>query len=286
MDNEMLIDYTFLQDKLGESMLLDAKFGEISRLVISKRLLQKKHEGRHHAPHVKGSNMREFEFKKIDFEDKEYMEKLYRLRFEVYCYECGFLKEEDYPDGLEFDEHDEQSVHFAALDKDDGEVIGTLRMILPGIHPLPIEHYCPQINVNSGELLEAKYGEISRLVISKQLRRRKDDGLYYGPQLADDKKVVVDNKEFLRRAKPMAFGLYRELYRECKKIDVTHWYTLMEKGLWRLLDKQGLSFECIGEEINYRGPVNPYLAVIENMEKEVCKNFPKFYDYFCDGVEI
>jgi len=60
----------------------------------------------------------------------------------------------------------------------------------------------------------------------------------------------------------------------------------MEKGLWRLLYKQGLSFECIGDEVDYRGPVKPYLAVIENMEKEVRENFPKFYDYFCNGVEI
>ncbi len=106
--------------------------------------------------------MEVFEFKKIDFADKEFMESLYRLRFEVYCYECGFLKEEDYPDRIEFDEHDEQSVHFAAIDKDDGEVIGTLRMIMPGRLSLPIEHCCPDIKVNSGELLESKYGESAR----------------------------------------------------------------------------------------------------------------------------
>ncbi len=282
----MQIDYTFLGEAADDGMLLEAGFGEISRLAISKKLLSNKYRGRLYEPHVKGRDMREFEFKKVDFEDKEFMERLYRLRFEVYCYECGFLKEEDYPDRIEFDEHDEQSVHFAAIDKDDGEVIGTLRMIMAGNLPFPIEHYCPDIKVNSGELLEAKYGEISRLVISKQLRRRKNDGLYYEPQTEDVKKVVVDNKEYLRRAKPMAFGLYRELYRECKKIGVTHWYTLMEKGLWRLLYKQGLLFECIGEEIDYCGPVKPYLAVIEKMEKEVRENYPKFYNYFCNGVDI
>ncbi len=224
--------------------------------------------------------MREFEFRKVEYEDKELMGKLYQLRFEVYCYEREFFNAEDYPTETESDQYDEQSVHFAAMDKDDGEIVGTLRMILPGRYDLPIEKHCPYIKANDNIQMGSSYGEISRLVIKKQLRRRKHDGHYYAPQLEDIIGVDENNREFRRRAKPMTFGLYREMYLECKKIGVTHWYTLMEKGLWRLLHKHGMLFESIGEEIDYCGPVRPYLASIVNIEKELYEKFPTFFGYF------
>ena len=49
----------------------------------------------------------EFKFKKVDSE--ELLKEIYRVRYEVYCQECGFLPTSDYPDGLEIDEFDEHS---------------------------------------------------------------------------------------------------------------------------------------------------------------------------------
>ncbi len=224
--------------------------------------------------------MREFEFRKVEFEDKGLMERLYSLRFKVYCHERGFFDEENYPTEIEFDEYDGQSVHFAALDKDDGEVVGTLRMILPGKHRLPIEKYCPYIKVNDDIQMGKKFAEISRLVISKDLRRRKHDGHYYEAQEKDITGMDANGREYRRLATPMTFGLYREMYWECKKIGVSHWYTLTERSLWRLLRKHGLLFECVGDEVDYCGPVKPYLASITNIEKELNERYPKFFEYF------
>lgn len=224
--------------------------------------------------------MREFKYRKVEFEDKEFMEKLYHLRFKVYCHERSFFNVEDYPTELECDEYDGQSIHFAAVDKEDGEIVGTLRMILPGKHRLPIEKYCPYIKVNDDVPMGQKFGEISRLVITKDLRRRKHDGHYYESLAEDIIGVDANNREFRRSAKPMTFGLYREMYWECKKIGVTHWYTLAETSLWRLLHKHGLLFECIGDEVDYSGPVKPYLASIVSIEKELNERFPKFFEYF------
>ena len=219
--------------------------------------------------------MEDFIFKKVDFKDSATMEQIYRLRFEVYCWECGFLKEEDYPDRRDSDEYDVQSVHFAALDSE-GAVIATLRMILPGALPLPIQTHCHDIHLPPNDSL---YGEISRLVISRRLRRRKDDHLYYGPQVTDEV-VITDHAEYLRRARPMAFGLYREMYRESKARGITHWFSLMEKGLWLLLAIHGFKFSCIGEEVDVYGPVKPYRGNVSEIEVEVRKKFPKFFSYF------
>ena len=220
-----------------------------------------------------------FSFKKIDHTDKALMEESFRLRFQVYCKECGFIKEKDYPNGIETDEYDDQSVHFAALSAD-GDLTGTLRMILPGKLPLPIVKYYPDLFKNT-DTSKNDFVEISRLVISKNVRRRKNDQLYYEPQIDDQ--VMGDGKEhFIRRAKPMAFGIYRELYRESKSLGINQWYTIMEKSLYLLLRIHGFKFECIGPEIDFFGPVNPYVGRIDAIEHEVKEKFEKFYQYFTE----
>ena len=67
-----------------------------------------------------------FEFQKIEQDDPRFKNVL-ALRYKVYCEERGFEKPEDHPDGLERDEYDEYSVHFAAIEKGTQEVVGTIR---------------------------------------------------------------------------------------------------------------------------------------------------------------
>ena len=228
--------------------------------------------------------MEPFTFKKVEFGDSALLKAIFRLRFEVYARECGFIREADYPEGLESDEYDEQSVHFAALDRFE-DVVGTLRLIMPGKQPLLIEKYCPHIHIYHNSLSPMSFAEISRLIISRKVRRRKGDELFYSPEVEDKSIVTQKGETFLRRAKPMAFGLYRELYRESKKRGLTHWYSLMEKELWLLLRLHGFKFECIGDEVDVFGPVKPYLGKIATIEKEVAKKFPKFFEYFTEDVE-
>jgi N-acyl amino acid synthase of PEP-CTERM/exosortase system len=225
-----------------------------------------------------------FTFTKVERSNKALMEQVFRLRYQVYCLECNFLKPEDYPDGIEMDEYDDQSVHFAAMNED-GQVIGTMRLILQGKHIFPVEHHCPGIVIDKTGLPQVSYAEISRLVISKKLRRRKNDELYYEPQIEDVKVTTAENIQFLRRAKPMAFGLYREAYQESKRIGITHWYSLMEKSLWLLLRIHGFVFEPIGEEVDVYGPVRPYIGKITQIEAEVQKKFPKFFEYFMKNLD-
>lgn len=225
-----------------------------------------------------------FTFVKVERTDKVMMEQIFRLRYQVYCLECNFLKQEDYPDGIETDEYDDQSVHFAAINEDN-DIIGTMRLILPGRNIFPVEHHCPNIVIDKTGLPQVSYAEISRLVISKRLRRRKNDQLYYEPQVEDVKVSTAENVQFIRRAKPMAFGLYREAYMESKRLGITHWYSLMEKSLWLLLRIHGFVFEPIGEEVDVYGPVRPYIGKIAQIEQEVYKKFPKFFDYFTKNLD-
>ena len=90
-----------------------------------------------------GNKIMEFKFKKVDSE--ELLKEIYRVRYEVYCEECGFLPAGDYPNGLEIDQFDEHSIHFAAFADD--AVIGTCRLVKYSVHGYPLNEHCKAISV-------------------------------------------------------------------------------------------------------------------------------------------
>ena len=231
--------------------------------------------------------MREpFVFKKID--SPEVLLEAYRLRFQVYCKECNFINESDYPQGYETDEFDKHSVHFGAFepaaDDQEGRLIGSARLILPSCEKFPIEEHCPELHIDRELIKHQACAEVSRLTISKLYRRRANDGLYYEPQVKD-KEVEDKGTHFMRRVRPMAFGLYRAMYQESKRIGIKHWFALTEKSLWVLLKIHGFVFKAIGPEVDFYGMVTPYIVDIADLEKNVYTKFPQFYTYFIENLE-
>jgi N-acyl amino acid synthase of PEP-CTERM/exosortase system len=222
-----------------------------------------------------------FSFRKIN--DKELLLEAFRLRFQVYCKECNFIKESDYPAGFETDAFDEHSLHFGAFD-DEERLVGGVRLILPSCAKFPIEDHCRALNIDYGAIPRTGCGEVSRLTISKLFRRRANDGLYYEPQ-AKDEKVEEKGMYFLRRVRPMAFGLYRAMYQESKRIGISHWFALMEPALWTLLKIHGFIFKPIGPSVDFYGIVTPYIADLSELEKNVREKFPQFFAYFMENLE-
>ena len=204
-------------------------------------------------------------FKKVD--SPELLKESFKLRFQVYCKECNYIKEEDYPQQYETDEFDEDSLHFAALNTQK-ILVGAARLILPKVEKFPIELHCPDLKVNP-TFDRTKSAEVSRLVISKILRQRSDDGLHYGSHVEDTEPQEDGMGGFFRRVRPMAFGLYREMYHESKRQGIRYWFALMEKKLWLLLKIHGFVFKPIGDEVDFYGKVRPYLSDLVEMERWV-----------------
>jgi N-acyl amino acid synthase of PEP-CTERM/exosortase system len=222
-----------------------------------------------------------FSFRQIT--SPEELEEAYRLRFQVYARECGFIRESDYPRGLESDGYDRFSVHFAGFDPQ-ARMVGTVRLVLPSSPQFPIEEHCPRLDLDRDLIPRQSCAEVSRLTISKLFRRRAGDGLYYGPQV-EDRKAEGGGSPFTRRMRPMAFGLYRAMYHESKLKGIRYWFALMEKGLWKLLHIHGLVFHPIGPEIDFLGPVKPYIGELKDLEKNVFSKFPQFFEYFTAGLD-
>ncbi|MEK6715749.1 MAG: PEP-CTERM/exosortase system-associated acyltransferase [Candidatus Omnitrophota bacterium] len=194
------------------------------------------------------------------------LEEIYRLRFEVYVKENGFISCEDCPDGKEKDKFDEHSIHIAAIDKR-GILAGAVRLALDSPYGFPIEEHChyPIFN-HKVELSRKNLLEISRLVISRDYRIGKWDDPYH---------VVIANesrnnlKECKCNISPILFGLYGLAYQESKRRGLTHWLAAMEDSLFRLVALHGFIFSPLGAPIDYYGEVTPYLGELSEIEKSV-----------------
>jgi N-acyl-L-homoserine lactone synthetase len=253
------------------------------------------------------------DFKAYRVSTDEELAEVYKLRYKVYCEEWGFEKPEDHPDGLERDEYDKNSVHFA-VKTDEGKLIGTIRLILNSLNGFPLEKHCP-ININKDTLPRNALAEISRLAISKNYRRRVEDNYIYGTdeerrnigvfpytdkilsQRVEDKyKYSFQKIDFIKRKKvPELFkerrrhpeivvSLYKGIYHESKKRQITHWYAVMTKGLYILLRRLGIYFQAIGDPVDYHGIRNPYLGDIKKIEHEVMMKNPELYNKFIKDI--
>lgn len=233
-------------------------------------------------------SMGKFNFVQADSEDLK--KAIYKLRYKVYVEEFGFEKAEDHPDGYETDEYDSHSIHFAALDEKQ-KVIGTVRMILDSEKGFPIDH-AAKIKFIGERPAPDKITEISRLAISKNFRRRLEDGFCGVESYLTKSKggILPENaplsEEHKRRKRPVIIlGLYRLVYQITKRRGITHWYMLTEKVLWYALKRFGWLFYQVGDPVNYHGKRIPYLGIVNDADTYLMRKKPDLYKFYSMGME-
>lgn len=212
------------------------------------------------------------------------LEALYSLRYKVYCEERGFIPKEMCPDQRETDRYDDRSLHFGAYLLD-GEVAGTVRLVkAPTINELPLFKRCAidrealPYGVNG-----SNSAEISRLAVSKHMRRRRGDGTYSSDSPQTQPVSLRSGK---RRVCPeLILGLYKAMYHETKRSGIKYWFAAMEPSLAKLLSRFYFQFEEIGPEVDYYGLVRPYVASVEDIEWAVHNRDPDLLSNFTDGLE-
>ena len=219
--------------------------------------------------------MIEFHFQKVEKDDKRLID-IYKLRYQVYCTECGFEKPEDHPGGMERDEFDDVATHFCAFDRNSKEIIGTVRIILPSEKNFPIYKHFTLDQEVVGSIDGSKIGEISRLAISKDFRRRAIDKALYAENEVD----IKDKKVYRQRRRQfelfLVAGLYHCIYLESLALGLTHWYAVMAKGLYCLLQSHGSVWHPIGPIQDYHGWRRPYIAEIAETVKSTALHSPEF----------
>jgi N-acyl-L-homoserine lactone synthetase len=189
--------------------------------------------------------------------DPELLEASYRLRYQVYCVERAFLRAADYPDRIERDEFDRYALHLGVVDRD-GDLKATSRLIEVSVYGLPLFRHC-QIFPQENELFRPtnRFAEVSRLCMSRQLA---------------DRAAVIPT-------------MYKSLYQFSKRAGFTHWLVATERSLHRLLTNFGFPFRPVGPQIDYFGPVAPYVMDFQEFEQTLVSGARPHLATFLDGLE-
>jgi N-acyl amino acid synthase of PEP-CTERM/exosortase system len=224
-----------------------------------------------------------FSFSPVDVScvhSQNILEEIFRLRFKVYCEEWGFEDPANYPDGLERNEYDNSAQHFTIRSTQDGSIIGTVRVILPSELGYPVLKNCTidpdMYEKASGGLREMRIGEVSRLAISKDFRKRiEDDSLAgYAGKLPDEQDMGHE-----KRRHNFVHEFYKYLLLQSMAMGLSHWYIAMKRGLYILLKRVGMVYHPIGPEIDYHGLRSPYLGNLQQIKEGMLMKDPHCFDF-------
>lgn len=196
----------------------------------------------------------------IKFADTEELRReSFRIRHAVYCEELGWepLRE----DQMETDECDDYSFALLLVHKRTGQYAGTARLVIPPPgNPeklLPFELHClPSVRKELIDLSQYKrgaFGEISRLSVPEAFRRRLGEkNTPFVVNDIDGRKDTFSEEE--RRNFPnIAIGLYLGVIAFVEMCNHSAMFVVVEPRLKKRLERLGLLFEQIGDEMDYHG---------------------------------
>jgi N-acyl amino acid synthase of PEP-CTERM/exosortase system len=224
------------------------------------------------------SSSKLFEYSKVPQGDP-LLNEIYKLRYKVYVEEWGFENGADHPGEIEKDEYDEHSVHFVVKRKGEDRIIGTIRMINYSEKGFPIEKHC-RIDADLSAYDKIRFGEISRLAVSKDYRKRATDSVYFDGKVVEDSAVDTMFSGARKMSNDIVLGLYKCIYQESLERGNQCILAVMAKGLYMLLKRVGILFEPIGPAQYYHGLRVPYLGKIDTMLHELVTRNPTLYEEF------
>ena len=185
------------------------------------------------------------------------LDRVYELRYQVYCVENAFEDPAANLGGREIDADDDRAAYVLLIHRDSGEAAGTARVIFPDQRrPLPIARVLdPEGRHLFGRLPTQTIGEVSRFAVSKAFRRRRGEERYADVALSGP---TTDPEQ---RVMPfITFGLLRGIVGVCLESGLSHITAVMEPPLIRLLKRFGLDFHAMGGLVEYHGLRQPCVA--------------------------
>jgi len=186
-------------------------------------------------------------------------DEVYRIRYKVYCKEMRTEREEQFPDGREYDIFDDFAAHCLLQHRPSGSYAGCVRLVYsdPVASPsLPFEMNCrdslyPSV-VETVLSKRESFGEISRLAVPAEFRRRKSEQGVPIPMQLDDQSVQ-SQAERRHQSSHITMGLFLAATAMGLIRGMSGVFAMMEPRLSRYLRQFGLEFEQVGEEVEYHG---------------------------------
>jgi N-acyl amino acid synthase of PEP-CTERM/exosortase system len=212
-------------------------------------------------------------------ETEEQAEEVFRLRYQVYCKENGYIDPKITMRELERDIYDRHSLHCLLIHRKSGRPVGTARVVLPRqdkpLRSFPLQSVCDHPLLYDEEKLQ-NICEISRLCMSKAFRQREADGSILPAYTEADweKRPAKDEQiVYFRRMIPYApLGLIMGAFELAIDAGITDCFCVMDKTQLEAMEKIGLTYEPLGKPINFHGLQQPVLMnigeVLQVMKQE------------------
>jgi N-acyl amino acid synthase of PEP-CTERM/exosortase system len=178
-----------------------------------------------------------------DFDDYQ------EARYDVFCEELGRVEPTKQFNrrghAIETDRFDEYSRHFIGRHKVSGVVAGFMRVIMPNPMGLNVSDRYVIDQPLPYDVDMAQVGEISRLAVTPNFRRRQSDE---GKSVQGDPETEMSGRaEGMRQHQPeLVLGLYREVYHLCQSEGVDYCVAAMDRRFSRLLNTLGFPFLAVG----------------------------------------
>jgi N-acyl amino acid synthase of PEP-CTERM/exosortase system len=152
-------------------------------------------------------------------------------------------------------------------------------MIINSGKGFPIEKHC-RIDRDLSVLDKDRFGEISRLAISKDYRKRATDSVYFNGKTLEEAEIDSIFGGNRKMGNDIVLGLYKCIYQESLERGNQYILAVMARGLYLLLKRVGILFEPIGPAQYYHGLRAPYLGKIDTMLQELTTRNPALYSEF------
>jgi N-acyl amino acid synthase of PEP-CTERM/exosortase system len=185
---------------------------------------------------------------------------------------------------MESDDYDSHSSHILLRHRPSGAIVGTARLILPDPldpkKPFPTERYMTLNSdpVDIANIPRQNIGEISRLHITREFRRRKEDHERSEAGVAVEENGIKIRRRFPHPILALAVGLIRISAAK----DITDWISIMDPALNRLLSAYGLQHDSIGPLTEYYGQRGPYYANLTHMLDRMNKKHKDIWELVTD----
>lgn len=221
---------------------------------------------------------------------EELTNKVFELRYQVYCIDRAFENPGQFPDKREHDAYDPRSAHALIRHRRTGDSIAVVRLVLAGDNPeqsdFPMRGQCiHRMSQQAQDTIAATprqhMAEISRMAVSREFRRRLNE--YESPTGVTDQSSYAD-AEGGRRAMPyISLGLFAAILRMSVKHDITHWMAVMEPAQLRLLKRLGVEFDHVGPLMEFHGLRRPAFTEAVSLIDGILQRRPDVWELITES---
>ncbi|MCB1679203.1 MAG: PEP-CTERM/exosortase system-associated acyltransferase [Halioglobus sp.] len=202
----------------------------------------------------------------------------YRTRYRVYCEEFNYEAADAFPDGLETDEFEAQSLHCLVTHKSSGRAAGCMRLVcVEEQQILPMEKFCASVLdrafIDSLGVPRETFGEFSRLAVDGAFRRRSGENVSrFGALTALD-----CSKRELRTFSLIAVATFLAGFAAADLVGRHNLFAMMEPFLPRMLKRAGIHAQSAGTPIDYHGLRAPYFTTSEQALADIGPELRELY---------